>query len=400
MLSVASLRKASTTRQVYAWLIDLLKSVGFETTGWQPGRIQRSMFTAFATGAADLTELGKFITEFGFGPTSTGPGLTLFSRSRYTNERILARKTAGPMRLRNFGGVTYTVEPYQIIVSEPVSGIEFRNTQGGTILPGSTGAPSVLDLQFEAVVAGRTGNVARGAVTNLVTSFAGVTVSNDVTDITSGTWYTTVGTDEELDSALQRRNETKWALSSLELVKEGFEALALQNGAVKVDIDDTNPRGQGTLDVYAASESAPLSSAEMQALQLAFSRRVLRTEATWLNPWPVGNASLIQVKHPPTQELSLAGGIVYYTGELTTVQALVRQALLDLIILAPIGGYNYAPGPTNVITQGDLTGSIEDCDGVATTDLNLTADIAVASRHLVIPPADPLFGLEFIRVTG
>jgi hypothetical protein len=76
MLSVEALRKTSKLKDVYAWLIELLKSVGFETTGWQPGRIQLSMFTTFAAGSADLTELGKFIVEFGFNDLSSGPALT------------------------------------------------------------------------------------------------------------------------------------------------------------------------------------------------------------------------------------------------------------------------------------------------------------------------------------
>jgi hypothetical protein len=398
MLSVASLRKASRTSQVFAWLIDLLKSVGFETTGWQPGRIQLSLMTVFSAGNADLSELGKFIVEFGFGPTSSGPALKLFSKSRYNNDYVKAVKTVGPMRLSNTGGVPHTIDVGKAIVADG-TGFEFRNITGGSLAAGSVGAPATLDLEFEAVKAGALGNVARGTVTSLVTQFAGVTVSNNVTPINE-TWYTTIGLDEELDSTLRKRNETKWALSSLELVKEGFEAVGLTNGAIKVDVDDTNPRGQGTLDLYAAGATELLGSATMQAIQLAFSKRVLRTESTWLNPWPIGNVSLIQTKHTPTQEFSLPGGIVYYTGNLETVKAAVRQALLDLLILAPIGGYSYAPGPTNVLTIGDIAEAIEDVEGVETTGLGLTADVAVASRHLLVPPADPFFELTFTAVTG
>lgn len=398
MLSVESLRKTSKLKDAYAWLIELLKSVGFETDGWQPGRIQRSMFTTFAAGSADLTELGKFIVEFGFNDLSSGPALKLYAKSRFDNDYFKAVKTAGPMRLKNKSSSSHTLDVGRVIVSD-AAGTAFRNITGGVLAPGSTAAPSQLDLQFEAVLAGAGGNVGRNTVTALVTQFAGVTVTNDVT-APPDTWYTITGLDEELDTALRKRNSTKWALQSLILVKEGFEAVALANGAIKVDIDDTNPRGQGTLDVYAGGASSLLGSSAMQAIQLAFSKRVLNTQATWLNPWPNGNPSLVQVKHPLTQEFSLPDGTVYYSGNLTTVQGLVRQALLDLITLAPIGGYNYAPGPTNVITEGDIADAIEECEGVETTELGLTTDIAIASRHLVVAPADPFFGLTFIAVTG
>jgi hypothetical protein len=399
MLSVESLRNPSKLKDAYAWFIEMLTSVGFETTGWQPGRIQLSMMTAFSAGTADLTELGKFIAEFGFNDLSSGPALTLYSKSRYDNDRFLATKTRGPMRLKNKSGSSHTLDVGKVIVSDAI-GNEFRNVTGGTIAPGSTGSPSQLDLEFEALVAGaKSSNVARGTVTTMITPFAGVSVSNNVTSIDQP-WYTTGGLDEELDAALRKRNSTKWALSSLILVREGFEAVALQNGAIKVDIDDTNPRGQGTLDVYAGGAAALLGSSTMQALQLAFSRRVFNTQATWLNPWPPGNPSLVQVKHPLTQELNLAGGTVYYSGELDAVRESVRQALLDLVILAPIGGYSYPPGPSNVVTIGDLSASIEESSGVETIELGLAADIAVASRHLLVPPADPYFGLAFVAVTG
>ncbi len=399
MLSVASLRKPSKLSTSYSWLLELLNSVGFETTGWQPGRIQRSLMTTFAAGNADLTELAKFAVEANFGPLAKGPALTMYSLSRYGNKRNLARRTRGPMRLTNKGSIPHTFEVGRLIVSDG-AGVEFRNVTAGSIASGSAGSPKTLDLEFEAVKAGVAGSlVARGAVTRLVTQFAGVTVSNNVTAPPSP-WYTVAGLDEESDYNLQRRNETKWALSSLILVKEGFEAVALQNGAIKVDIDDTNPRGAGTLDVYAASAAAPLGTAEMQALQLAFSKRVLNTEATWLNPWPVGNPSLVQVKHAPTQVLDLTGSTVYFTGELATVKGSVQQALRDLITLTPLGGYSYPPGPQNVITLGDLTNAIEESDGVATFSPGFTGDIAVASRHLVIAPADPYFGLTFTAVPG
>lgn len=399
MLSVASMRRTTRLSEVYSWLIELLKAVGFQTDGWQVGRIQRSIMTTVAAGNADLSELVRFMVEFGFNDTCSGPALTLFSRSRFQNERFLARKTKGPMRLKNVSTSSYPIGPGEVIVSDS-AGMEFRNTTGGTLLSGSVGAPTFLVLDFEAVVAGAGGNVSRGTVVNMVTSFAGVSVTNDVTTIPNP-WYSTIGLDEELDSALRRRNETKWALQSLELVKEGFEAVALANGAIKVDIDDTNPRGQGTLDLYAAGAEDVLSGPEMQALQLAFSKRVFHTEATWQLLWPPANPSLIQVKQPATQPFSLPNGIVYYTGDLSTVRDGVRLALLDLITLAPLGGYNYPPGPTNIITLGDITNAIEEVEGVSTTELGLTSDYLVASRHLVVRDLlDPDFGLTFTAVTG
>jgi hypothetical protein len=392
MLSVEALRRPATRNQVYAWCIELLKSLGFQTSGWQPGRIQRTTFTTISAAVADLTELGKATVEFNYNELAKGPPLTEFSRSRFDNDRNRAIKTRGPMRLRSVATIPYAIKPLQLIVADS-AGTEFRNVAPGTLPAGSPVSPSQLVLEFEARVAGSRGNVGFGTVTRMVTPLAGVTVSNDMGD----PWYTVTGVDEESDESLQRRNATKWATLSLIMVREGFENVGRSAGALKIDVDDSNPRGAGTVDVYAAGDLALLGAAQMEAIQLAFSRRVLNTSAIW----PPEAQSLVHVKEPQTHPLVFSGTVYFDAAvEQALVRDGVRTALRDLVIRTPIGGHNFSPGPENVVSLGDILEAVEEVDGVRTVTTSLTTNVPVGSRTLVVPPADPDWGLAFEAVTA
>jgi uncharacterized phage protein gp47/JayE len=395
MLSVQSLRNPPSRQAVYAWLVELLKAAGFETTGWQRGRIQRALLYTISTGVADLAELGKVIVEFGFNDTASGEPLNEFSKSRFDNTKTPAVKAQGPMRLASVANIPYTITPGQLIAATD-SGVEFRNITGGVLPAGSTLAPATMatPLVWEARLAGSNGNVSNGSVTRLLTPLAGVTISNDVLDA-NGNWYTTAGADEESDASIQQRNKTKWPTLALALIREGFENVARSGGAMKVYVDDTNPRGAGTVDVYVAGTRAELGTDVIGAIQNLFAKRWFRTD-----PYPANvNTSRVYVRTVVPQYISLAGGVVYYDPSVEDVQANVIQALNDLADATPLGGWDYSPGPSNILTRGDLLHAIENVEGVRTAVLPLAADISIGSLRLVVPAADD-WDLEFVPVTS
>lgn len=391
MLSVQQLRNPPSRQAVYAWLVDLLKSFGFETTGWQRGRIQRAFLYVISTGVADLAELGKILAEFSFNDTATGDALNEFSKSRFANEKTPAIRTVGPIRLISVAQIPYTIQVGQLRATTNL-GIVFRNTTGGTLAAGSTASPSELILTWEAELAGARGNVALGAVNRLLTPLAGVSVSNDV--LSGDNWYSTAGADEESDESIRARNRTKWADQSIEGVRETVEAIARANGAAKVYVDDTNPRGAGTVDVYVSGTRAVLGSETLAAIQDAFSRRFFHTES-----YPASSSSRILVRNATAQEVSLSGWTVYYDSSVEDVQANVIQAINDLADVTPIGGWDYSPGPTHVLTRGDLLHAIESVEGVRTcTPPPGQDDITVGSLAFITPAADN-WDLVFVPVT-
>lgn len=378
MLSLQSLRTPPTRTQVLDFVLGLLNSLGFATTGWQEGRIQHSLVKLFATLGADFAEVAKLTAEMGSNETAFGAGLTEYSWSRYRNRRIDAVATAGPMRLYNSGAVPYTVQPGELIAATD-TGIEYRNTTGGTISAGTAATPSETTLQWSARIAGSGGNAGDETITRLLTPLAGVTVSNDV----ATPWYTTAGVDEESDAALKLRNSTKWARLTVELVKESYINIALENGARKVAVNDQNPRGAGTIDVIVAADNAVLGTSEMDDLQAVFATHAFQTSATR----PADADSRVTVLEPSTIALGVTA-TVYHRASVSSAEIVTRcvAALDDFVNLTPIGGWDYSPGPANVVTVADVYDVLKSVEGVLTVTLTTpAANVSVGTLQLVTP---------------
>lgn len=375
MLGIDQLRAAASRSEAVDEIIDVFASLGFQTTGWQSGRVQRTMLLGLSTGLADATELARSAIGFGFNLFAAGPILHSFSKNRFDNDVTPGVKTKGPMRLTSTATIPHTIQVGQLIATTS-AGVKFQNLTGGTLSAGST-----LDLTFEALIEGASGNVGEGAVNRLLTPLAGVTISNSE----GSPWYTTTGADEESDRNLRTRNSTKWTTLAIELVKDGYSQVALANGATKVRVDDNNPRGAGTVNVYVSGPASLLDTPTKEALQLAFSKRVLQTDASW----PAASTSAVSVLDAATQELQLTG-TVYHDPNVTSteMQSRIELAYDDFLVATPLGGYDLSPGPANVISLGDIFELFEKVAGVRTLKLTSpSADVAVGTTSLVTRPA-------------
>lgn len=384
MLSLEKLRKPLTRTQAMTRITEWLTALGFETTGWQEGRIQKTFFTILSLVWSDASEVVKALAEFGFNSFASGDAMNEFSKSRFDNEKDEAVKTRGPMTLRSTASVPYTIEVGQLIASTD-AGVQFRNVTGGVLSAGSVATPSTLVLTWDALVAGNAGNVPLNGVTRLVTALAGVTIAND-----QGTpWYTIAGADEESDASIEVRNSTKWSTLTVELVAESYENIARTNGARKVLIDATNPRGPGTIDVYSAAENGLLGAPAMATIQAAFAARAFQTDTAWVTPWPTGNTSRVANRHPSTLALNVTATL-YHSSNVagSVIVQRARDKLAEFLRVTPIGGWDYSPGPNHVITREDLVDVLKDVEGMRTVTLvTPSAVINVATLALVIEGA-------------
>lgn len=404
MLSLSQLRKPPTRAEVVAWSLETLNELGFQTTGWQEGRIQNTMLNAFGTVVSGVLQVVADHVEQGYNSTASGAGLTLLSLDRFGNERSGALKAAGPFRFANVGTIAHTVSVGELVVRDQ-NGVEFTNIEAGTIPSGGS-----VELDMEALLAGADGSIPNNSSLTLVTPKAGTTVTNpgpgDVNgDGFADPWYTIrTGTDPETDIALRRRNASKWGLLSIEKTATAYVNLALsQQGVSKVRVIDDNPRGAGTVDVYVANGGSLLSIGDKEIAQAAFASLTFGTDSAW----PPGNVggfpSTVYVRDPLELELDLEGSI-YYDPQfsLFEVQANVVQALNDFVALMPIGGIEYESGE---VTVGDITEVLEGTAGVRS--ITLTAlqggppgDIDMQDTTLLTAPADWITGkLTFSAVT-
>jgi Baseplate J-like protein len=205
-------------------------------------------------------------------------------------------------------------------------------------------------LDFEAEVAGAAWNIYTGYTLDLVTSIAGVTVSNPSIS-GSLTWIKRSGVDEELDDRLQERNRTKWHDLSIEITIDGVKQIALKAsaGVTRICVDDESPRGAGKVDVYIAGQTGALGTDDVAAVQAALSARFF------------GSGTALAIAASTTVVNPV--GTVYYNPVFTEAQvsSAVRQALTDLLSTVPLGGFDYGvDGLSHIVDQSALIDTIED----------------------------------------
>jgi uncharacterized phage protein gp47/JayE len=373
MQSLTNLRQPITRAEALERVLEMLQAEGFDTTGWQEGRIQRTLITIFATILADHSEVDRIIADGGFNEYASGVLLELFSASRYGNLKVDARATSGPCYLSNASTSSYTLKAGGLIAAT-ANGVQFRLTEDVTIPAG----PSLVSARFTAVVRGAAGNVSTGAISTLVTPLAGVTIAN-----TGSPWYDVSGRDLESDESLRTRNTTQWSRLSVELIADAYVNIARDFGAAegKVMVHDDNPRGPGTIDVYAAGATSLLSDAELTALQGAYAVRAFQTDSAW----PPAADSRVKVVHPYTAPLSVTATLYHDPGTAgSVIVARANAAMTQFLADTPLGGWDYSPGPANVVLLSDVYDRLKDIEGVSGVVMSLpSADWAVGSLNLV-----------------
>jgi hypothetical protein len=369
-------------------ILDLLDSLHFAATAWQEGSVALACVEVGAEVWSQASKYAYFLKTYVLNATSSGDGLTRFSDSHYDNQRV---KTTNAQRtIIMFCAVDegpHVIGLSDLVIQDP-TGHTFRNVEGLSVVYPVTLSPGgTLTLLFEAEVGGSASNVGAGTVTTLATTLAGVTIYSDVP-------YR-AGIDAESDTRLQVRNKTKWAtLSQFELISDAVENIALNAapGIIKVVGDFANPRGAGSFDVYIAAAAAVSGSGDVTAAQAAFNARVF-------------GATTCVVYAAAATALTVSGTI-YYDSRFTALQAqtAVEAALLTFIEATPIGGWNFAPGPTNVVAKNDVEAAIKGAASngqpiVRTLTLSLPASDLTIPSHNVLTPGS-YAGITYVPVVA
>ncbi len=379
-LTVKQLRTPVTQDQALTTILNELQSLGFNSSSWQSGSVQRTMLTGVALVFSTVTEFVAFITDFSFNETATSEALTEFSDSHYDNQRVTDVATLGLVVLTGGAvGPPHTIAIGDAVVRDPVSGQTFRNTTAATVPVSGVAAPA---MTFRAESPGTAGNVANDTITELVTTLTGVTSNNP--DPGSGTWITTQGVDQETDPTLRTRNTTKW--STLNIVTKPADgyiniALTADSDITKVTVDSTNPRGPGTVDVYIARGTGVAVAADVTTVQTAVDLRR-----------PVSADVLVIAA--AAQAISIVGTIHLTTSldDAAGVQrAAIEQAAIDYVNGLDIGG-EVLPGSTDgFLIHSELIQAISDIAGVRRVLLTSPTVDVLISGFSVATTGTPTF---------
>lgn len=303
--------------EVLAQELNVLELSDFPVTAYQPGTVARTLLQAFANVMADAWLSVSQIAAGATLTTASAEWLDLLAAGQYAESRKAGVYTVGTIRLTDAGGGPHSVSAGQLYVATS-SGLRYRNISAFTIpLNG------YVDAQFYADSIGAEYNVANGAIGELMTTLATVTVANPSVG-TSGTWITTLGADVESDSSLRERCLAKWATLATGSPPNAYISWALaQTGVTRAAIDDANPLGPGTAKLYVDSSGA-----------------VAATQAYVDARKPIGTA--ITVQAATTITTAVAGIVTVRAEYAAQAQAEVGANLLGLALATPIGGTIYA----------------------------------------------------------
>lgn len=366
--TLEEIRADLTLEEATAEILAQAQALGFETSGWQSeaswekGGIQKAMIVIIAFAYWRVRLFISALSYLIFVSDSTGTALTALSDSHFDNQRALS--VAAQYNLKLTGGAVGP--PHTIAIDEVVAtdGTRtYRVKQAGTVL-----ASSSTTLLFEAEVPGTDGNVGDNTITQLVTTLAGVTVTNEAGSLV------TAGAEEETDANLRSRDTEKWAtLSTVEAIAERYQYIARQVVTnVRVAVDDSNPGGPGTVYVYIAAEDGVATGGEVTLVDTAIdAAKFGGTHSTFA---------------AAANTMTVTATVYFSAGAVSaTVEAAVVAAIDAHINAAPIGGYDYSPGPTNVIRLGELYAVINAVENVeSVTIVSPAADFPVATYAVAV----------------
>lgn len=360
-LSLSELQTPLSRASVRSVLEGLLTCLSFPVTAWQDESNARAFLELAAALGAELSNPIALLAKMKHLDTAEGEFLDAALQSDYDETRQLAVASSFPVKLVNLGGTTYSPPATNQIVLRSSTGRTFSAVSGPTLTAGTTTV-----VTFTAEVGGSAGNI-NAQTLELVTPFAGVSA------VFEGL-FLTAGADAESDANARERAKTKWA--TLRTEKIGAGLLNLVRSAAPalhgISIDDDNPRGAGTVDVYLAADTTTAGVSDVATVQTALDGALF------------GTGTAVQAGlaiAAPTVTLNLAA-TVYMRGvdDTETFNALIA-AWREFLLTVPVGGFDLSPGPTNTILNSQISTALSQVAGVVSVAITSPSTDTTVSAH-------------------
>ncbi len=342
-LSIEDIQTPVTAEEMKAFLFEQLSLLSFPVQAWQDEGAARSFVELQAATGVELSKVIAELATLVYLGDAKGKFLSKLTASHYDEPRTEAVRSVFNVSMVN-SGVSNHVVAAKAVILKAKNGQTYRNVSGATV----TGSTTTV-MAFIADIAGAAGNVPAQTL-EMVTPLAGVQAVYDGN-------LTTAGADQESDTKLTERARGKWGVLRVTKIHDGVLNLA-RNAAPNihnVGIDDQNPRGPGTVDVYLAAENATAGGADVIAVQAALDLAFF------------GNGSvtkLVEAVAAPTVLMNLTGTVYFKGVEATDLSNAINAAWREFLASIPIGGFDFSPGPDNIVLQGQVVDALTDVSGV------------------------------------
>lgn len=361
-LSLSDVQTPLDPDSVRAVIEQLLSCLSFPVTAWQAESNARAFVELASQLAAEqskpIAQLAKMVhTE-----TAEREFLDAKMKSDYDELRQLAVAATFAVRFVNSGAVTYGPLSTSTIVVRAKNGRTFSNvTTGGTLTAGLT-----TTIPVTAEVAGSAGNIPSQEL-ELVTPFAGVRAFFDGV-------LTSAGADEESDANARARIQSKWATLRTEKISAGILNLVrtAAPALTGISIDQDNPRGPGTLDVYLAADTATAGISDVAAVQIGLDGALFGTGS-------VTKAGLAIAA--PTSPFNIAATIYTRGVNETDTLNLLIAAWRAFLLTIPVGGFDLSPGPDNIVQKDQITTALSQVPGIVSVTITTPSADTIISAH-------------------
>lgn len=363
-LSITDLTTPLTEDQVMDQFLTILESVGVPARSWRVGGVARSLLRPVARVCSGFTELVSDAVSGQFLPTSTGIWLTFLAAYAYNVSRITATFATGTITLTNTGGGVFVQAARSVVAKNPATGKTYTNSAAFTL-----GALSTLDAAFIAIEEGSASSSEAGAVTELVTTLTGVTITNA---------EAIVGSDEQTDESL--RSDCLNSLAALSsngprgaYIFAAKRALRLDGSAVNINrVSVVSSTSTGAVSIWVASPSGAPIAGDVVAVQKSVDN-VARPDTDTATALAAANVALTK-------------SIIIWVKNAANVSAadIRTQAIANLLELTanyPIGGIAKLP-----VTQGYLYGGA--IDGVCKAAHPNVFDVDGAETDIALNPGE------------
>jgi hypothetical protein len=389
MFNFQQLTTGLTLEQAEEELREIAEAQGINTQGWRVGSPEYTMLKMLALFYSEQTQRVAQASLNQINQFASGAALTYLADSHFANSRIQASAAIGNMIVTGSSQfVPRTFQPTEFKVTDGT--YIFYNLNQFTI---SNAVPYVTE-SFMAEANGTDYNIPANSTLTTVETNIGFTVTNPANS-GSSTWITQFGGDEESDRALQLRNALKYSsLQTGDLTIDRVKYLALSASIANtyVAVDDSNPRGAGTANIYLSADTSTATSASVAAAQLAMNQAFFGNLNGDLVTCYAASASYFS--RPIT---------VYYKASVinpTSLITTVKQEADNWIASIPIGGNNYLPLANNIASITDLIRDLENVTNVAKVRLSDTSDISLQKNEKLVSPTNWDNLISFVKLNN
>lgn len=361
--SLRQLQKSITREGQLEAALALLSELGFRTTSWQPGSVQRTLVTALSYLTADVAGIVSVVAENALDTDASEDWLDVVS-TFYGHTRGAAKAATGPVTLTLAGGSPpATWGAGELILSADAVNLGeplYRVVEAGSLAAGASGTYTI-----QAVTTGTAGNIVAQPL-SFVTPVTGMSASL-INEPTTGTWLASPGTDLESDSRLRERNQLKWSQLAYGANRDAYRLWALEadSSVTRVGV---SADGSGAVSIYCATATGATSAAQNAAIQAYVDARHPLDDVP-----TVFSAAVFDVA------VEIAPTIV--RGTTTTLD--IESAIVGYFGQLPIGGLVVAPSSVGQVIRDEMIERVMALPGVRRANIVTPSGNVSLSPHQI-----------------